>query len=158
MDGNTLIIDCRGCRQTQTLADQHCLKGVLRVMAGGTSNVREIVLDRDWQILYGKDVVEVLSKLADVVRFCNGINLERRFEDCATCPSNPRMVVSRVVEHLPRNAPELDTRNPRPSGGHARACEQCVRELRLDLDHVRRMLEQVEGAMSGLSRSRGDLH
>ncbi len=146
-EGSTLVVDCQGCRQGQSLADQHCLKGVLRLMAGGTPNVHEIVLMRDWHVLYGREVVEALAKLADVVRFCHGLGFDRPFDDCAACPSNPRLVVSRVVDCLPRAAPELDTRNPRPSGGHGRACEQCVHDLRVNLDHARRMLEEAEGSV-----------
>ncbi len=150
-DGGNLLVDCQGCRQAQSLADQHCLKGVLRLMAADPPNIREIVLVRDWHICYGRDVVEMLSKVADVLRFCNGLGFDRPFDDCAACSSNPRLVVSRVVDSLPRAAPELDTRNPRPSGGHGRACEQCVHNLRTNLDHARLLLEEAEASMSRTS-------
>ncbi len=149
MEGHTLIIDCRGCRQAQSLAEQHCLKGALSLIAGGTANVREIVLDSNWQVHYGKEVVEILSRLADVSRFCHGLAFAQPLQDCSACPSNPRRVVSRVIDWLPRKAPELDTRTPRPSGGHARTCEQCVHDLRHNLDHVRHMLTEVEALIPG---------
>lgn len=146
-EGGTLVVDCQGCRQAQNLVDQHCLKGVLRLIAADPPNIREIVLVRDWHICYGREVVDILSKVADVVRFCNGLQFDRPFDDCAACSSNPRLVVSRVVDFLPRAAPELDTRNPRPSGGHGRACEQCVHNLRTNLDHARLMLDGAEASM-----------
>jgi hypothetical protein len=91
------------------------------------------------------ECVEVLSGMGDIIRFCNGLSFQSLFDDCVTCPSNPRSVISRVVDCLPRAAPEMDAQHSRPSGGHGRACEQCGRTLRSNLDHIHVMVERAEG-------------
>lgn len=139
-----LTVDCRTCRHAQDLADQSCLKGVLRLLASDPAGVREIMLSRDWEIVYDRECVMILGRLTEVIRFCNGLTFERLFDDCAACPSNPRSVVSKVVEALPLAAAELDACHHSPSGGHGRACEQCVRTLRSNLDHARTLLDQAE--------------
>jgi bacterioferritin-associated ferredoxin len=140
----TLVVDCRGCRQKQDLADQRCFKGIIKIMSAEAPGIREVMLSRDWEIVYDQECADVLAGMGDIVRFANGINFQQPFEDCASCLSNPRTVIARVVESLPQASPDLDTRHSRPSGGHGRACEQCVRSLRSNLDHARNMLEQVE--------------
>ncbi len=139
-----LTIDCHGCRQKQDLTDPRCFKGVVRLLSAEAPGIREVMLSRDWEIVYDEECVDVLAAMGDIVRFANGINFQQPFEDCSSCPSNPRTVIAKVVDHLPRAAPELDARYPRPSGGHGRACEQCIRTLRTNLDHAQHMLEQAE--------------
>jgi hypothetical protein len=143
-DRNALIVHCQECRHGQDLGDQRCFKGVIRLLAADPSGVREVTLDRDWQITYGPECVDVLTGIGDIIRFCNGLSYQNPFDDCAACPSNPRSVVSRIVDCLPRAAPELDPRNSCPSGGHGKTCEQCARSLRSNLDHVHLMLERSE--------------
>ncbi len=139
-----LIIDCRGCRQKQDLADPRCLKGIIRIMASEAPGIREIILSRDWEIIYDQDCVDALSAISDIVRFANSIQFHQPFEDCATCLSNPRTVIARMVDGLPRAAPEMDASFARPSGGHGRACEQCIRTLRSNMDHARHLLDLAE--------------
>ncbi|MBI0584090.1 MAG: hypothetical protein ISF22_07670 [Methanomassiliicoccus sp.] len=143
-----LLVDCQDCRQGQDLADRLCFKGVVRLMAAETPGIKEVTLSRDWQVVYGKDCVDVLFAMSEMIRFCNGLNFRLPFEDCASCPSNPRSVIARVTEALPRAAPELDTSFARQSGGHGRACEQCVGTLRSNLDHTRMMLDRAERIIS----------
>lgn len=139
-----LVVDCRDCRQKQDLADQRCFKGIIRLMSAEAPGIREVMLSRDWEMVYDQECANVLAAMGDIVRFANGISFHQPFEECSSCPSNPRTVIARVVDQLPHAAPELDTRYPRPSGGHGRACEQCVRSLCSNLDHARHMLEQAE--------------
>lgn len=139
-----LIVDCRGCRQKQDLADPRCLKGIIGIMASEAPGIREVMLSRDWEIIYDQECVEALSGISDIVRFANSIQFQQPFEDCSSCPSNPRTVIARMVDGLPRAAPEMDAWHTRPSGGHGRACEQCVRTLRSNLDHAKHMLDLAE--------------
>lgn len=139
-----LIVDCHGCHQKQDLADPRCFKGVIKLMSAEAPGIREVMLSRDWEIVYDEECVDVLASMGDIVRFANSINFQQPFEDCSTCLSNPRTVIARMVDGLPKVAPELDTRYTRPSGGHGRACEQCVRSLRSNLDHARMMLDRAE--------------
>ncbi|MDW5563654.1 MAG: hypothetical protein SA339_10545 [Methanomassiliicoccus sp.] len=138
-----LVVDCHGCRQKQDLTDQRCLKGIIRLMSAEASGIHGVMLCRDWEVVYDQECVDVLSGLGDIARFANGISFQQPFEDCSSCLSNPRTVISRVVDCLPQAAPELDTRYTRPSGGHGRACEQCVRSMRSNLDHAKLLLEQA---------------
>jgi hypothetical protein len=144
----SLIIDCHDCRQKQDLTDPRCFKGIIRLLSAEPPGIREIMLSRDWEIVYDEECAEVLASMGDIIRFANGINFQQPFEDCTVCPSNPRTVIARVVDHLPLAAPELDTSYPRPSGGHGRACEQCVRALRINLDHAKHMLEMAEARIN----------
>ncbi len=137
-------MDCRDCRNTPDLADQTCLKGVLRLMASDPSGVREIMLSRDWEIVYDRECAMVMERLTEVIRFCNGLSFEQLFDDCDACPSNLRSTVSRVIEALPLASSELATDRPSPLGSHGRACEQCVRALRSNLDHARTLLDQAD--------------
>lgn len=102
------------------------------------------MLCKDWEIVYDKECVMVLGRLTEVIRFCYSLGFQQPFEDCSSCRSNPRSVIGRVVEALPMAAPELDCDRPTISGGHGKACEQCVRSLRLNLDHARVLLTQAE--------------
>jgi hypothetical protein len=138
-----LTVDCRNCRHAQDLADQDCLKGVLRLLASDPMGVREIMLTRDWELVYDQECVEIMGRLTEVIRFCNGLNFDRHFDDCAACPSNPRSVVSRIIEALPLAATELYGDQRGVLGDHGRACEQCVRTLRSNLDHARTLLDQA---------------
>ena len=147
-DRNALIVHCQECRHGQDLGDQHCLRGVIRLMAADPSGIREVTLVREWQITYGLECVEVLTGIGDIIKFCNAISYQNLFDDCAACPSNPRSVVSRIVDCLPRAASDLDPRTPRPSGGHGKACEQCVRSLSSNLNHITHMLERSEGQIN----------
>jgi len=140
----TLVVDCRGCRLKQDLAEPRCLKGVIRIMASEAPGIREIMLSRDWEIVYDRECADALSGVGDIIRFTNGITFQQPFEDCTSCLSNPRTVIARVVDSLPQPAPELGTHYSRPSGGHGRACEQCVRTLRINLDHVKHLLDLAE--------------
>jgi bacterioferritin-associated ferredoxin len=139
-----LVVDCHECHHPQDLADHNCLKGVLRLMAADPTGLHELMLCKDWEIVYDKECVMVLGRLTEVIRFCNGLAFQQPFDDCSSCRSNPRSVISRVIEALPQAAPELDSERPTPSGGHGRACEQCVRSLRSNLDHARVLLTQAE--------------
>lgn len=139
----SFIVDCHGCRQAQDLADPRCLRGMIRAMSAEAPGIREVMLTRDWEVVYDQECTDVLASMGDIIRFFNSISYQQLFEDCSSCPSNPRTVVARVVDCLPETAPELDTRFARPSGGHGRACEQCVRSLRSNLDHARLMLERT---------------
>jgi hypothetical protein len=139
-----LIVDCHGCRQKQDLTDPRCFKGIIKLMSTEAPGVREVMLSRDWEIVYDQECADVLAGMGDIIRFANGINFQQPFEDCSSCMSNPRTIIARVVDGLPQSAPELDTRYTRPSGGHGRACEQCIRSLRSNLDHAKLMLERAE--------------
>jgi hypothetical protein len=139
-----LIVDCHECPRPQDLSDHNCLRGVLNLIASDPSGLREVMLSRDWEIVYDGECVTVLDRLCEVIRFCNGLSYQQLFDDCSTCRSNPSLVISRVVDALPQAAPDLDDASHTRSGGHGRACEQCARSLRSNLDHARALLSQGE--------------
>jgi hypothetical protein len=138
-----LRVDCRNCPQGQSLEDPVCLKAVVRALASD-QGIREVLLSRDWEVAYDRQCVEALSRLADVLKFCSVLSFHLPFEECAACSSNPKAVMGRVMEALPRAAPELDTEVLRLSVSHGRACEQCSSALKSNLDHVSVLLSEAE--------------
>lgn len=138
----TLVVNCKGCPHEQSLESTACFKGVLKALSNETG-VREILLSRDWEIVYDRDCVVVMESLAEVTKFCSGISFYPAFEDCASCPSNPRTIVSRVLEMLPQSYVPAAASSLR-IGTHGTACEQCVRSLRLNLVHIEQLLSEAE--------------
>ncbi len=138
----TVRVECDGCTNGQNLNCPPCFKGVLRILAN-ESEVREVLLIRDWEISYDAECVRVLSAVAEVNRFCSGLTYSLPFESCPSCGANPRGMISRVTERLPQGVGMEHTSQLRP-GPHGAACEQCVQTSRNNLEHIALLLDEAE--------------
>lgn len=137
----TIRVECTGCANGQNLDCPPCFKGVLRILAN-ESEVREVLLARDWEIAYDQECVRALSAVAEVYRFCGGLSFSLPFESCPSCSANPRGLIGRVTDRLPQVVGQ-DAALLRP-GPHGRACEQCVQASRGNLEHVASLLLDAE--------------
>lgn len=135
-------VECDGCANGQNLNCPPCFKGVLRILAN-ESEVREVLLARDWEIAYDIECVRALSAVAEVNRFCSGLTYSLPFESCPSCAANPRGMISRVTERLPQGVGSELASQLRP-GPHGTACEQCVRTSKNNLEHIASLLSEAE--------------
>jgi hypothetical protein len=139
----TIKINCRDCSQTPTVDNVLCFKGMLRIISS-ESGVREVVLCKDWEIVYDRECVNVLHGVTDVVRFCSGLVFHLPFEECQACSSNPRSIANKVIDNLPRGDAGLVTAFSLGGGGKGLACDNCVRTTRSNLEHISLLLNEAE--------------
>jgi hypothetical protein len=98
---DTLLFDCRGCAQGKDLNDCVCLKRVISALAEQT-DVKEVVLSGDWESLYQDGCVRVLNGYAELVRACRTSNvLNSSQPQCASCPHEPRKLLTDISDRLP---------------------------------------------------------
>ena len=138
----TVRVECDGCANGQSHNCPPCFKGVLRILAN-ESEVRELLLARDWEVSYDVECVRVLSAVAEVNRFCSSLTYSLPFESCPSCGANPRGMISRVIERLPQGIGAELASQLRP-GPHGAACEQCVRTSMNNLEHIAFLLDEAE--------------
>jgi hypothetical protein len=135
-----LVIDCRGCRGKQDLAEERCLKGIVQLLALDFSGIDEIILSREWEIRYSRDCVSNLTLLAEVQRFLLGIIPQRQFDECAKCQMNPNVVAKRIVSSFSPTSLEIKWNIATPCGPHGKDCELCISSLAKDLEHARYLM------------------
>ncbi len=98
---DSLVFDCRGCMHDKDLNDNACLKRVISALAE-QSDVKEIVLSGDWELLYREGCVRVLNAYAELVRACRSSGvLIPTGEQCRSCPNDPRKLLASVAERIP---------------------------------------------------------
>ena len=98
---DSLLFDCRGCAQGKDLNAGVCLKRVISALAE-QPDVKEVVLSGDWESLYRDGCVRVLNGYAELVRACRTSNVIGSSEEqCASCPHEPRKLLTAISERLP---------------------------------------------------------
>ena len=121
---DSLLFECRSCTQGKDLNDSICLKQVISALAEH-SGVNEVVLSGDWESLYRDACIRVLNGYAELVRACRTSNvLSSSEEQCASCPQEPRKLLTAISERVPLPWDDLRRRavvkNGRPG------CYSCI--------------------------------
>jgi len=111
-----LIIECRGCRGAQDLADQGCMRCALKALSGSPS-FESLVLSRSQDIAYTGRCIQVLRDLADAVRLCQEGVPPTSERACVNCPYRPSLLLERMADSIPYHwegqAPRHHPRQPR---------------------------------------------
>lgn len=146
IEGDAMIIDCRGCDIAPVPGSEECLRCMVRLMSG-TGGTERIVLRTGMDTEISGTAGEAVKDAASVMRWSYTEGRPRM--QCRSCPMERNTVMDAVWEAFPNDAVSEGRRLLDDDPPDRPGCEECVRRTSAALDQVESGLSDILAKMIG---------